>query len=209
MFKRLTIEAKALLDQTLGFANDFSLNLANAVNAGSGGFFGGPSIALVEEAAEIVRGAINHLRRKPQAINTSFSPAALKQPYVDPLRLAEIRALKHPEGDFAKLAQLCGEINIAYEHECHFSTAFLLRTIIDHIPPVLGFKTFSELASNYRGPKSFKKSMQTLNASLRNIADAHLHLPIRSREKLPTITQVDFRQDLDVLLQEVVRQVAE
>jgi hypothetical protein len=39
MFKRLAIEAKALLDQTLGFANDFSFNLANAVNAGSGGLF--------------------------------------------------------------------------------------------------------------------------------------------------------------------------
>jgi len=50
---------------------------------------------------------------------------------------------------------------------------------------------------------------ETLDASLRNIADTHLHLPIRSRDKLPTITQVNFRQDLDVLLQEVVRQVAE
>jgi hypothetical protein len=172
-------------------------------------FFGGPSIALVEEAAEIVRGAISHLRRKPQAINSSFSPAALKQPYVDPWRLAEIRALKHPKWDFAKLAQLCGEINIAYEQKCHFSMALLPRAIINHIPPVFGFKTFSELANNFRGAKSFKKSMQTLDASLRNIADTHLHLPIRSREKLPTITQVNFRQDLDVLLQEVARQVAE
>jgi hypothetical protein len=51
-FKRLAIEAKSQIDEALGRANDFSLNLIHAINSGSGGFFGGPSYAAVSEAAE-------------------------------------------------------------------------------------------------------------------------------------------------------------
>ena len=49
--------------------------------------------------------------------------------------------------------------------------------------------------------------MQHLDASLRNIADAHLDTHVRPREVLPTFTQVDFLADLDVLLAEVIRLV--
>ena len=47
--------------------------------------------------------------------------------------------------------------------------------------------------------------MQRMETSLRNIADTHLHSPIRTREDVPTAVQVDFAADLDVLLGEVIR----
>ena len=47
--------------------------------------------------------------------------------------------------------------------------------------------------------------MQHLNRSMRNIADGILHEQIRSKELLPSPQQVDFRQDLDRLLGEIVR----
>jgi hypothetical protein len=62
-FKRLAIEAKIHIDEALGRANDFSMNLLNAINSGSGGFFGGPSYAAVNEAAEIVRGAARYAEK--------------------------------------------------------------------------------------------------------------------------------------------------
>jgi hypothetical protein len=110
--------------------------------------------------------------------------------------------------DFARLVELCREINVAAANRCHLSTAMLLRTILNHVPPVFGFNTFDEVANNYGGPKSeksFKVSMQRLQGSLRNIADMHLHSPIRSREDVPTAVQVDFAADLDVLLGAVMR----
>ena len=85
------------------------------------------------------------------------------------------------------------------------ATAMLLRTILNHVPPVLGFGTFKEVANNYGGGKSFGASMQNLERSLRNIADMHLHSPIRPQEDVPSATQVDFSADLDVLLGEVIR----
>jgi len=47
--------------------------------------------------------------------------------------------------------------------------------------------------------------MAHLENSARRIADAHLHTQIRARETLPTATQVNFSNDLDVLLAEIVR----
>jgi Sec-independent protein translocase protein TatA len=82
----------------------------------------------------------------------------------------------------------------------------LVRALIDHIPPIFGCKKFSEVANNYGGgTKSFRKQMEHLDNSLRNIADAVLHEHVRKKESLPTHTQIDFRADIDVLLQEIVR----
>jgi hypothetical protein len=78
-FKRLVVEAKAILDTSLGKGNDFSINLLHAVNAGSGGFFGGPSYACVGEAAELLRGAINHMRRQAIA-NSGLRQSAVNTP---------------------------------------------------------------------------------------------------------------------------------
>ena len=82
------------------------------------------------------------------------------------------------------------------------------RTILNHIPPIFNFKNFDEVVSNYGGlkdNKSFKKNMAHLNDSLKHIADSYLHLQIRKQEILPNETQINFKQDLDVLLGEIVR----
>ena len=50
--------------------------------------------------------------------------------------------------------------------------------------------------------------MRHLNKSLRNIADNMLHVQIRQIESLPNATQVEFRADLDRLLEEVVRRAS-
>ena len=60
--------------------------------------------------------------------------------------------------------------------------------------------------SNYGAAgTSFKKSMEHLQKTLRNIADSHLHQNIRRKKSLPTETQVDFRIALDQLLSKVIR----
>ncbi len=203
-FKRLAVEAKSILDSELGRLNDFSTNLFHAINSGSGGFLGGPSLASVKSARAIVEGGINHIRRQP---GTGKLPLQPKPRYVDPSRLAELRAKVSSTFDLKRLVRLAEEINIAHENDCHMATAMLVRAIADHVPPIFACKTFGELANNYQGSKSFKGSMQHLDQSLRNIADAHLHVQIRPTEVLPTAPQVDFRADLDVLLSEVVRVV--
>lgn len=204
-FKAMAIEAKSIIDGELRHANEFSLNLINSVNAGAGGFFGGPSYASVEEASHIIRAAIRAIQRK-QA--TPPAPASGAKPYVDPGRIMALQQISSGQWDYSRLVELCRELNVAAANRCHMSTAMLLRTILNHVPPTLGFATFAEVANNYGSPKlhkSFKGSMQRLEGSLRNIADMHLHSPIRSSEDVPSAVQVDFAADLDVLLGEVIR----
>jgi len=47
--------------------------------------------------------------------------------------------------------------------------------------------------------------MGHLDNAARKIADQHLHVQVRKREVLPTIVQVDFSNNLDLLLSEIVR----
>ncbi len=194
-FKRLRIEAKTILDHALGIANNFSLNLHFSPSSSS--------LASVQECQALIQGAVNHLRRGA-VISAPRSPLSKAQ-FVDPSRIAALRAAKSPQWDLARLIKLCEELNIAYANDCFMSVAMVVRAILDHVPPLLGKQNFADVASQYAGPISFKKSMQNLQLSLRNIADAHLHVAIRQKEVLPTGQQVDFHKDLDVLLGEIVR----
>jgi hypothetical protein len=81
----------------------------------------------------------------------------------------------------------------------------LTRAILDHVPPIFGSTKFGEVANNYAGAKSFKESMLNLENSSRKISDQYLHVQVRTKETLPTVRQVDFSNDLDVLLAEIVR----
>ena len=119
--------------------------------------------------------------------------------------IVELGEIASADFDLSKLIRLCEELNSAFNNNNFFSVVMLARAILDHVPPIFsGLKTFAEVSSNYGG-KSLKKSFQNLQNSLRNIADAHLHEPIRRKESLPNDTQIDFRNDMDILLSEIVR----
>lgn len=204
-FKALAIEAKSIIDGELRPANEFSMNLIHAVNSGAGGFAGGPSYASVQEASQIVRAAVRAIQRK---LASPPAPASGTRPYVDPARIMALQQIGSGRWDYSRLVELCRELNVAAANRCYISTAMLLRAIVDHVPPTLGFPTFAEVANNYGGSKShksFKGSMQSLQLSLRNIADMNLHSAIRQSESLPSEVQVYFAADLDVLLGEVIR----
>ncbi len=121
-------------------------------------------------------------------------------------RITELRQIVSSEFDFRKLVRLCEEINSVYSQQCYYASAMLIRSLLDHVPPVFGFKTFSEVANNYvGGGKSFKEAMLHLENTSRKVADSCLHMPIRKSETLPTAQQVNCAQQLDVLLSEIVR----
>jgi integrase len=126
-------------------------------------------------------------------------------PYVSEQRLTQLSEAHSPNFDFTRLLALLYELNSASRNRNYLSIAFLVRAVIDHVPPIFEFNTFGEVANNYQSTKSFKKHMEHLHNSLRNVADGYLHVPIRSKEDLPHFTQVDFRSPLDQLLGEVVR----
>ncbi|MCE3296022.1 MAG: hypothetical protein K0R65_1736 [Crocinitomicaceae bacterium] len=128
--------------------------------------------------------------------------------FIDPVRFQSLNSLSHPEYDLIKLIQLCREIEFSFVNSNYYATALLLRAAIDHIPPIFNCRTFNEVTNNYTATgneRSFKKAMQHLNESLRSVGDSSIHSQVRKKEILPTATQVNFSQDFDTLLSEIVR----
>jgi hypothetical protein len=124
--------------------------------------------------------------------------------YVDAGRIDQINCLNGQEFDFIRLVAILKELNIAYSHNLHLSIPPLVRVVIDHVPPLFEKANFADVCGSH-GTKSFRESISNLNKSSRKIADSFLHTQIRRKESLPNKTQVNFKNDLDVLLQEIVR----
>ena len=158
-------------------------------------------IDLLDQCLMIIDKAIGKLEAEQQ----SWKPPDQGKAFVDLNRIEELRAIKSTRFDLAKVIMFCEELNLCYKNKCYLAVSLLTRALLDHVPPIFDCSQFSEVANNYGGTKSFKKSMQNLEKSSRNIADAHLHTPIRDKETLPSRAQVDFSNDVDVLLSEVVR----
>lgn len=136
--------------------------------------------------------------------NASAIPASIDG-FVDLQRIDELRSISNSRFDLSKLIRMCEELNICSSGSVHFATLMLVRAIIDHVPPIFGCGTFSEVANNYNGGKSFKTAMRRLNDSARNFADGYLHSHVRRTESLPNRTQVKFDSELDALLCEICR----
>ncbi|MGR3277734.1 hypothetical protein ACSYAD_21795 [Acaryochloris marina NIES-2412] len=143
-----------------------------------------------------------------EIVNKEFDTrlgAPEKHAYVSESRINELKTIQSNDFDLSKLIQFCTELNVVWRHKSYCSVMFLVRAILDHIPPIFGCNKFNEVSNNYAGSKSFKDSMSQLGQSSRKIADNHLHSQIRKAEVLPNDVQVNFSQSLDVLLAEIVR----
>jgi hypothetical protein len=123
--------------------------------------------------------------------------------YIAKERIDEIKNIVNADFDLTKLIAMLEELNLAYANKMVLTLSFLVRAIKDHTPPIFGQTDFNQVANSRT--KSIKANFLNLENSLKNIADANIHQHIRKQENLPTMLQVDFKNDLDVLLQEIVR----
>jgi hypothetical protein len=199
-FKRLSLEAEALLNQRFGVLNQFTVHLYDAVRLTEQGRYGRTVLDVAIEAHAVLVAALNHVRREPMIGPTSNKP---KKPlYVDTETIGRLGSLTPTAFDLSRLIQMCRELNTNWENDCYLSVISLVRAIIDHVPPLFGKASFKEVANQM--PQSKKKSVLNLDASSRNIADSALHQHIRRHDSGIDASQVNFSQDLSVLLGEVM-----
>lgn len=206
-FRALVTDVISIYALGFGPNSQFARDLVNWVNEYSGGMSGGPSLYAVQGAHKLMDTALRQMRRIQ--VSTSTAPVQSSQPnrspYVSPSRLNELRALPNGKWDFTRLIRMVEELNDAHERGNFVTVPMLVRAIKDHVPPIFSSPNFAGVFNN--SSKSLKGNLERLENSLKHIADGQLHSHIRSSEVLPTDVQVDFRNDLDVLLGEVVRMV--
>lgn len=157
-----------------------------------------------------------HNKKTPTQKVSSTSPFDFASPFdingffdneifISEERVKGLEKIKNDLFDLTRLIKMCREINDNFSRKNYISVIVLVRSVLDHIPPIFGHKSFSEIVNNAKLAKSIKASFEHLDTSSRNIADAYLHIQIRDKEILPTEKQVNFSHDVDTLLGEIVR----
>lgn len=121
---------------------------------------------------------------------------------VDPALIARLNALKSGAYDVAALVRICKEINSSHAHGNVLAVALLMRTVLNHVPPVFGHDTFAQVLASTG--KSLKDSFNHLENGLRKVADFHTHRKIAAVESYPSPAQVEpFKPQFELLLQQV------
>jgi hypothetical protein len=131
--------------------------------------------------------------------------AAVQDAYVTQLRLETLNQVRHPAFDCTRLISMCLELNNCAQHANTHAVIMLTRAILDHVAPAFDHATFKEVASNYSGGKSLKKALERLENHSRTVADRLLHTPIRRNEVAPTMKEVNFSAELEMVLAEFCR----
>ncbi|MBB3475854.1 hypothetical protein [Sphingomonas sp. BK345] len=198
----LIIEVRALIAEHLGRSSPYYTGVP-AFWTGPKGQPRTPNATELSDVSAILAAAIRHLRR-PRAI-TLPPKVQTGTIYVDPSIIEQIATLPTTNFDFSRLAELCRSLNVTAAANAHMATAMLLRAIIDHVPPIFGFKTFEVVAAQAPGTHTFKQQLGILQNSMRKATDACLHTPIGKKRDLPTAVAVDFRSPLEALLQHIIR----
>jgi len=123
-------------------------------------------------------------------------------PYVDEKLAAAIRAKDEASQlDCAKLLQLIDELNDNYARENAYAAHALLRAILDHIPPILGYADFVEVANNYQWPRTDRKYIKRL-LDFKLQGDDVLHRQISDKADLLGMDDLPPRVWPNRLLQE-------
>ena len=121
---------------------------------------------------------------------------------VDPALIKQLSALESSRVDVASLVRMSREINSSLAHGNILAVALVMRTVLNHVPPVFGQDTFEQVVANVG--KSLKESFDHLEKGLRKIADFHTHRKIAVAESYPSVAQVEpFKPQFELLLQQV------
>ena len=102
---------------------------------------------------------------------------------------------------------MCKEINHGYDRGDYLAVIALIRTIMNHVPPIFGHQTFEQVVANYggNGNKSFKGQMEHLLKGAKNLADEHLHKVIGPSVKVLNEESVNYGPLVNSLIGEIIR----
>jgi hypothetical protein len=142
---------------------------------------------------------------RPAAALATPLPAVLPRraaPYVAEKLTAAIQAKDGvSQLDCAKLLQLIHELNDNYARENAYGSHALLRAILDHIPPILGYTDFAQVANNYRWARADKRYIKRL-LDFKLQGDDVLHRQISEKADLLGMDDLPPRAWVNSLLRE-------
>jgi hypothetical protein len=130
------------------------------------------------------------------------APADQASDYVDPAVTASLAAKASAQGlDPTKLTRLIFELNDNYTRSNAYAAHALLRALLDHIPPLLGYIDFKAAASSYSWGRTDRNYARRL-ADFKFQADDALHRQISAKTDLLSMDDMPPRVWVNRILQE-------
>jgi len=111
---------------------------------------------------------------------------------------------KRDDFNYKKLIGLLSELNSNYTLGNTYASMMLVRAVLDHVPPLLGYDTFEEIVNNYSWSRTDKKYMKSL-MDFKNEADDALHRPISGDDDFLDIDSLPKRNRVNRLLEECLK----
>jgi hypothetical protein len=97
--------------------------------------------------------------------------------YIKPQLLSQLREIQASNWDTTKLIALIEEFDACVHAGHTYAPHALLRTLLDHVPPLFGQKNFAAVVSNHSWGHTDSRYMKKLHA-FRDQADDALHRQI-------------------------------
>ncbi|MFE2565947.1 hypothetical protein [Streptomyces mirabilis] len=135
-------------------------------------------------------------------------PVADPPQYVNADLIAELEAKqRHTRLSPDKLLQLMRELNACFREGHAYACHALVRAIIDHVPPILGAKSFTAAVSNYAWPSDADKKYAKRLLEFKNQADDVMHRQIRTSRGVITMHDMPLSGYINGLLRVCIDQL--
>jgi hypothetical protein len=133
-------------------------------------------------------------------------PTKLEDPYITTeAQDGLLSAAKSAGFDTAKLKNILDELNDSFSRDKPQSAHALIRTLLNHIAPLFGQKTFAQVASNHSWTRTDKDRVHEIQTLFRYDVDESLHAPISKRDTSVKMMSVGLiRTTINNVLQEAI-----
>jgi hypothetical protein len=143
-----------------------------------------------------------------EEVPSTVAPVIGPPQYVNADLITELGAKQgHTRLSPDKLLQLMRELNACFAAGHHYACHALVRAIIDHVPPILGSKTFEAAASSYAWPSETDRKYAKKLLEFKNQADDVMHRHIRTSRGVITMHDVPLSGYINALLRVCIDQL--
>lgn len=153
-----------------------------------------------KHAAEQIKGFLNQKVAEYKKYDFSEDEKVTDGSYISQ-SIIEAFVNKSNKFSYKKLIRLLNELNISHTAGYPYSSAALIRAVLDHIPPLFNKLLFEDVVNGYSWGKTDLAYMKQL-LDFRKEGDDALHRPISEDEDLLDIDSIPGKMRLNRLLQE-------
>lgn len=143
--------------------------------------------------------ALDQMTYKPVAKITTSAPRNISSKlYINP-DLIDAFLRKSNKFNYKKLVSLLKELNDNYARSNVYACSQLLKGLVNHIPPLLGYRTFEQVVSNYSWGKSHQQYLDDILKYI-NEADSVTHTLVSDFEDQTSLDSLPKAVYINTLL---------